>query len=159
MLKKLFIRKALQIINKRPPDFVVGEPHDPYMLRWWAIRRNKFFNIYIHAFLKDDDDRALHDHPWPSLSLLCKGKIFEYFKTKDGLIDIRRITAGSWTWRPASFAHRIAVPNAWEVVPVTIFITGPRIREWGFHCPQGWRHWKDFVGINKGEVGKGCGED
>jgi len=38
-------------------------------------------------------------------------------------------------------------------------MTGPRVREWGFHCPNGWRHWKDFVSQeNKGEQGVGCGE-
>ena len=27
----------------------------------------------------------------------------------------------------------------------SLFITGPVIREWGFHCPNGWRHWKQFT--------------
>jgi hypothetical protein len=39
----------------------------------------------------------------------------------------------------------------------TLFITGPRVREWGFLCPQGWRHWKDFTAGAQGErVGRGC---
>ena len=39
----------------------------------------------------------------------------------------------------------------------TVFITGPRVREWGFHCPQGWVHWKRFTAPgDKGSVGKGC---
>ena len=49
----------------------------------------------------------------------------------------------------------------------TLFITGPNIRQWGFHCPRispagGWRHWKDFTGFRKTgsgtEIGPGCGE-
>ena len=28
-----------------------------------------------------------------------------------------------------------------------------------FHCPQGWRHWRDFVDEHDtGQVGRGCGE-
>ena len=31
--------------------------------------------------------------------------------------------------------------------------------EWGFHCPKGWVHWRDFTAGKDGEiVGKGCGE-
>jgi len=40
----------------------------------------------------------------------------------------------------------------------TVFITGSVVREWGFYCRQGWRHWKEFVqqipGGNK--IGRGC---
>ena len=28
--------------------------------------------------------------------------------------------------------------------PVTLFIRGPKLREWGFHCASGWRHHSDF---------------
>lgn len=40
----------------------------------------------------------------------------------------------------------------------TIFVTGPRYREWGFHCAdRGWVHWKKFTATdNRGEIGKGC---
>jgi hypothetical protein len=36
-------------------------------------------------------------------------------------------------------------------------LTGPRIREWGFWCPQGWRHWRAFTSGRNGEtIGRGC---
>lgn len=39
----------------------------------------------------------------------------------------------------------------------TLFITGPKIREWGFLCPKGWRHWKDFCdSCDHGVIGRGC---
>lgn len=47
----------------RAPDFYIGGNANPYLLRWWVIPRNRFFNVYLHKFLRDDDDRALHDHP------------------------------------------------------------------------------------------------
>lgn len=158
MITKLFLSAALKLIVKRPPDFIVGGEDSPYMLRWWMIPRNRFFNVYVHVFLRDDDDRALHDHPWASLSLLCRGKLKEFYKDPDTEHTIWRfLVAGNWSYRSAKLAHRLEVPEQ-NLPPVTVFITGPRIREWGFHCPQGWKHWKDFVGINKGTIGAGCGE-
>jgi hypothetical protein len=33
------------------------------------------------------------------------------------------------------------------------------VRDWGFHCPQGWVPWRKFVAAdNPGAVGRGCGE-
>jgi hypothetical protein len=33
------------------------------------------------------------------------------------------------------------------------------VREWGFHCPRRWVHWRQFTAGPNGEtVGKGCGE-
>jgi hypothetical protein len=37
-------------------------------------------------------------------------------------------------------------------------VTGPRYREWGFHCPQdGWIHWERFTKMHDpGAIGAGC---
>lgn len=133
----------------RPPDFMVGEKDDPYLLRWWLIPRNRFFNVYLHKFLRDDDDRALHDHPWPSVSIVLKGCGIEH------LPDRKRVfRAQDVIFRRAKHAHRIELvsPVVW-----TLFITGPRVRDWGFHCPKGWVPWQVFCDSrDKGKVGKGC---
>jgi len=158
MIKEFIIRKAKALTQSRAPDFAIGPAEDPYMLRWWWLPRNRFFNVYVHIMRHDDDDRALHDHPWPSLSLCAQGILLEHYKDSDGDARKRLIYEGDWIWRPASFAHRLAVFSEDEL-PMTIFITGPRIREWGFHCPKGWRHWMDFVSSDdKGVIGRGCGE-
>ncbi len=137
----------------RQPDFVIGAPDDPYLLRWWVIPRNRFFNIYLHCILKDCDDRALHDHPWWNISILLKGHLAEVH----GAGRVRYFKRFIPIFRQAKTQHRLFMPrgrkSAW-----TLFITGPRVRQWGFHCPKGWVHWKDFVGENPGEVGRGCGE-
>lgn len=40
---------------------------------------------------------------------------------------------------------------------ITLFITGRRFRDWGFHCPKGWVHEDEFRdGRDKGKTGKGC---
>lgn len=137
----------------RLPDFVIGSPDDPYMLRWWIIPRNRFFNIYLHQILKDDDDRALHDHPWWSVSFLLKGRLGEVFGERMLRYPRRYLPL----FRSGKFKHRLFLPHN-ETCAWTLFITGPRYREWGFHCPKGWVHWQEFVGENKGEIGRGCGE-
>lgn len=144
--------KLANLRPDRPADFKVGPPGDPYLLRWWLIPRNENFNVYYHRFLHDDDDRALHDHPWPSFSIMISGGVREF--SIDGVKDI---PPGACTYRDAEFAHRLELV---EGAPAeTLFITGPRIRDWGFLCPQGWTHWRDFVDPNDpGAPGRGCGE-
>ena len=148
---------------KRKPDFLIGpDKNDPYMKRWWIIPRNKFFNIYLHNMLHDDDDRAAHDHPWWSLSLCLDGHIRErqlVGKGEDGhqYFQINEINKGDWKWRSSSYAHILQLPKgpAW-----TLFITGPKMFEWGFHCPKGWIPWREFVDpTDPGKPGRGCGED
>lgn len=136
----------------RPPDFVIGEKDDPYFERWYIIPRNRWFNIYLHHFLKSDDDRALHDHMYVNMSILLSGWYFEHLR--NDRIEIRM------PWRPIfrlpKTAHRIELVSD---APVwTLFITGPCVREWGFLCPGGWRHWSVFTSTDaKGSiVGKGC---
>lgn len=137
----------------REPDFVIGTADDPYLRRWWLIPRNRFFNIYLHQVLRNDDDRALHDHPWWNVSVILKSGYYEI--TPKG--RFRRRCPGL-VFRRATAAHRLELIDnkpAWS-----LFITGPKIREWGFLCPKGWRHWSEFTKPgNKGEVGIGCGED
>ena len=144
---------------RRNPDFLIGSPDDPYMRRWWVIPRNKVFNIYLHHIRRDDDDRALHDHPWPSISFVLMGQLTEVLENRTRVL--RRFIPYP---RKSTTAHRLVVnsvrgtddnpKNVW-----TLFITGPVVRKWGFHCPKGWVFWKDFCAVdNKGLVGRGCGE-
>lgn len=153
MIQHLF-RAFERIADRRPPDFIVGGKEDPYLMRWWVIPRNRFFNVYLHHFLRSDDDRALHDHPWWNLSILLKGEYTEHTIAAGGVhrAVIRR--AGQFKFRGAKSAHRIELHNGpcW-----TLFLTGPTLRTWGFHCPRGWRSWKEFVDDrDSGKVGRGC---
>ena len=133
-------------IFHRPPDFIIN---GDYLLRWWIIPRNKRFNIYLHCIARDDDDRALHDHPWWNVSVILRGAYREHMP--GGASRILR--PGRIVWRPATSLHRLEVVHG----PVwTLFITGPRVREWGFACPQGWVHWKAFTSEDGRNVGKGC---
>lgn len=134
------------------PDFVIGGKNDPYLRRWWIVPRNKWFNVYVHQILRDDDDRALHDHPWDNCSVILRGR---YCEVVNGpgipwlklppLMRFER-NAGSIVTRKAEQPHRLELINGepcW-----TLFISGPRRREWGFHTADGWVHWKDFTDPN-----------
>lgn len=140
--------------RRRGPDFIVGTPERPYLRRWWLLPRNPLLNIYLHQFVGDDDDRALHDHPWVSLSILLRGLLVEHTH-EHGEPVARLVVAGQIRARGARFAHRLSLVDARPAW--TLFITGPVIREWGFHCPRGWTPWHRFTSpADKGQIGAGC---
>lgn len=137
-------------IMARAPDFVIG---DNYLRRWWIIPRNPFCNVYLHEILHSDDDRALHDHPWTNTSILLDGRYVEHLP--EGASYMRQ--AGDIVTREPTDSHRL------EILPgeraVSLFLTGAKVREWGFHCPKGWKVWTEFVNMSKtGQVGPGCGD-
>lgn len=146
-----------RIAARRPPDVVIGGEDNPYLRRWFIIPRNPVFNIYLHRFLRSDDDRALHDHPWWNLSILLQGRYVEHSIAAGGIHRHIERKAGDFKFRFARAAHRIELIDGpcW-----TLFITGPRLRNWGFHCPKGWVPWQIFTNPADGgrTVGPGCGE-
>lgn len=147
-----FLFAQLGRVAERKPDVNIGKLDDTYMRRWWVIPRNRVFNIYLHHFLRSDDDRALHDHPWWNVSILLWGRYTEHTIAAGGVNNRVEYSAGAMKFRGAKYAHRVELTNGpcWS-----LFITGPKIREWGFHCPAGWRHWKEFTDpTNTGR--KGC---
>ena len=134
-------------VMERVPDFVIG---DNYLRRWWVIPRSEFCNVYLHEIWKSDSDEAMHDHPWDSTSVLIDGSYVEHTPEERHLRS-----AGDVVQRLATDRHRLEIPEGGRAV--SLFITGPKVREWGFWCPKGFVHWKDFVdGSNTGRGGKGC---
>ncbi len=131
ILKFLWWRCA--IVGEVTPDQNIGPG---YLHRYIVFPRNRFFNVYIHKFLRSDDDRHLHDHPWASLSILLKGRVSEVTETGE-----RRIRRFLPVLRGAQHAHRMVLESdyAW-----TIFIIGPRVRRWGFLTNRGWIYHKDY---------------
>ena len=161
-LRQRSLVAARRYTAARPPDFVVGAAASPQVERWWLIPRNGLFNVYLHRFNRSDEGRALHDHMYVNLSwilgpagyweMLFDGQPVNGNKLPSTRLRWRR--AGSLTPRLPSTAHRIVLPNPESVY--SLFITGPRVRRWGFWCPRGWRHWKEFLAENPSIVGKGC---
>jgi hypothetical protein len=156
-------RLATRLPPERDPDFRIGEldaDGNGQLNRWYLIPRNRLFNVYLHEILRDDDDRALHDHPWWSLSLVLHGTMAEIYRRPDATEAARAMYTGALVWRRAKFAHRLYLPvvseerSAW-----TLFLTGPTVRTWGFHCPRGWVPWRTYTAsTGNTSVSRGCGE-
>lgn len=139
--------------------------NEGYLDRWHLIPNNRWINIYLHKFMRSDDDRALHDHPWWSVSFLLKGSVTElYYKTDELSLpapwrkvmlkdNIRRFIP---VYRRADHTHRIVLEEG--TVAWTLFITGSKSRDWGFHCPKGWKHHKEFTKKDKDGNSAGCGD-
>lgn len=149
------VNRLLDVTVFRQPDEVIGgktrsylrnghQPpvDEPYMNRWYIIPKNRLFNIYVHVFLRDDDDRALHDHPFWNLSILLAGSYWEHAIAAGGVHKRTMMSAGQWKFRPAKAAHRIELVDGLK--SISLFLTGPTIRTWGFHCPTGWIPSKQF---------------
>lgn len=139
----LMLRSRIEQWAERPADERIGPESNPYMLRWYLRQDRERGHVYLHHFLRSDDDRALHDHPWPFSSLILDGAY-------------REITPeGDTVAKPGDLVlrHRPELPHRIELLSsnvTTLVITGPKEREWGFHCPRGWVSWQDF-GV------RGCG--
>jgi hypothetical protein len=150
-------------VHTTRPDFVIGGDASPYLSRWFVIPRNRWFNIYLHHIRRSDDDRALHDHPWVNCSILLDGGYCEWTIAAGGIENAVIRQAGDMVFRLPGAAHRLELPQQFghgapTLPAISLFITGPRVRQWGFHCPKaGWVHWQDFTAGPNGEtVGRGC---
>lgn len=144
------VRRTLQ----REPDFIIGpdRAEGPYMERWYVWPRNKVCNLYLHRFLRSDEDFALHDHPWLfNVSRIYRGRYCEHTVAAGGVHTkvIRR--EGDWKLRFWKAPHRVELlPDEYmlgdKLMPCwTLFLTGPVVREWGFHCPSGWISFKEKI--------------
>lgn len=159
-MPKRLLAWAERLMASRPADFVIGGRSNAYLERWWVITRNPVFNVYLHRFWRSDDDRALHDHPWLNLSLVLAGGYYEQTIAAGGVSTLKWRPPGSAVLRAPWAAHRLELPDELRGRTVTLFVTGPKLREWGFHCRiAGWVLWRDFVASDDpGAIGAGCGE-
>jgi hypothetical protein len=126
--------KAEQITH-RIPSKVIGTD---YLTRWYVMPRNRLFNVYLHHVTGDDPDINLHDHPWVfNSSIVLRGRILEEMPGKDRVLEI-----GSFTTRLGRAPHRLLLDTPDSL---TLFITGPKIRKWGFYTPTGWSNSKTYL--------------
>jgi hypothetical protein len=146
----------------KEPDQVITRRGDgtnnPYMLRWFLFRSKRDWmpRLYLHKFLRSDDDRAPHDHPWWFVSLILWGSYIEH-RWIDGVEIVRRRRAPSIAYRPLSTRHRVELIEGWYDLnsrygfkPVwTLILTGSDVRAWGFWCREHFIPWRQF---------DGCGE-
>ncbi|KWX20442.1 hypothetical protein AFM11_30115 [Mycolicibacterium wolinskyi] len=143
----------LEVLLRRQPHQIIDNHGAPYLQRWYLIPRNRLCNIYLHRFVASDDPTC-HDHPWAFASVILRGG---YTEIQPDRITVRR--AGSFAVRRAQHRHSVRLPrtaDGREIPCLTVIITGPRVRNWGFWCPD--RNQADrFVPWRQFGPG-GCGE-
>lgn len=194
-LARLLLPRLKRWAGARKPNFEIIKDADPitferlgkftdvtvprkeiYLQRWWLVPRNDWMNVYLHRMIRDDD-AVLHDHSYWSLSLVLSDGLEELWLEKPddvsrlwkgNIIDVaetRRPVQGDLVLRTPRMAHQLKVLPGTE--PWTIFVTGPRVKSWGFYCKRGWKLWSEYVKVDqtKGRgtgtsgIGVGCGED
>ena len=110
-----------------------GEKHycqtGVYLRRWRF--ETPWGSVRLHHWLKSDDDRALHDHPWDFWTYILKGSYTDISSPWEGFDTRVSQTVQRWHWyyRPARHRHYVEVPptGCW-----TLVLTGPIVRRWGF---------------------------
>jgi hypothetical protein len=139
---------------------------DPYLVRY-TLFSCKWFGVFLHKIMRSDSDRDLHDHPWSFWTFLLAGRYTEdvpldnppMYKPNGCMYTRPRIfAAGSLVRHRAEDAHCLTLPRTWRwdglegskepdgFIPVwSLFIHGPRRREWGFHTAAGWIPWETYV--------------
>jgi hypothetical protein len=120
-----------------PPRVIMRPPpsNHPYLVRW-TIAACGPLRLHLHAFYHSDPE-PLHDHPWWFVSLVLAG---QYLEISDRPPHVRR--AGSIAFRRSSFRHRVELNHPC----ITLILTGPRVREWGFHTRLcAWIPWYELA--------------
>lgn len=134
------------------PDLIIAPDGEAYVYRWHVIPRNQRANVYFHIQVADDPLRPLHDHPWDNTSVILSGGYEETWDPEPWLftspVETRIWRKGDTVHRRAQEAHRLYLPKEFPYA-MTLFSTGPVIRDWGFWCPNGWRS-ADTVTTNIG---------
>ena len=116
------------------------ESNEPYLTRYYLFLKDRKwfpFNIFLHNFHKGDLD-DLHDHPWPFITIILKGGYWEH--TPAG-----RFWRGAGRIRMARChsLHRVELEPGVDVW--TLFIPGPKLRDWGFLRKGEWIQHEQYL--------------
>lgn len=130
----------MNIFGFIPNRVIVNCDRQPYLKRWYLFR-TKPFAVFLHLFFRSDEDRALHDHPWPFITFILWRGYIEHQQTKSKVIIKRRwpLTVHA---RKATHRHRVELVNgkpAW-----TIVVRFKEWREWGFWEKTGFVQWNKW---------------
>jgi hypothetical protein len=148
------------------------------MARWWLFNgwgdaRQKLlawvpFSMRVHYIATADEDRELHDHPWPARTFILKGWYREirlvdptrlevtrdigdhppgtYFRGGDQVEFLRQ--AGDTATLDFEEFHRITEISEGGVY--TLFVSWGWAGDWGFLSPTGLKvWWREWLGIPK----------
>lgn len=122
-------------LRRTEPDLEIADGDDGvYLFRWHLVPRNTYGNVYLHVQTSSDPARPLHDHPWDNVSVILAGG-YEEVNADPRIIPQ---LPGKVIYRRAEEAHRLILPYG-QPYSMSLFTTGPVIREWGFYCQDSWK--------------------
>jgi hypothetical protein len=163
--RHLLVRLLDRIFDKR---VIVNCVREAYLHRWYVIRTERI-GIFVHRFVRSDEDRALHDHPWAFIVIPLWGGYLEYsdrpvmrgrnveracreFARLPDFLNtilsqresvVRRIwPIISTRYRDTTYRHRVELIK--ERPSWSIFIRFKKIREWGFWPKEGFLLWNKW---------------
>ena len=118
-----------------PADRILDPTGQPYLERY-HLTHTRDRSVRYHHWLGSDHQRAMHDHPWDSVTVVLAGHLIEHTPHGD-----RDLHPGDVVIRHARDPHALELDSddAW-----TVFTTGPLTRTWGFHTATGWTHWRAY---------------
>ena len=132
--------------------------NEPYLERYYLFLKDRGehfpFNIFLHRFLKSDID-DLHDHPWPFATVILKGGYWEWrpqFNSQGEKVGeiAKWCGPGSFRCASANTFHRVELDP--DIECWTLFMPGPKQRDWGFLVKNKWVQWEQYLANRKASV-------
>lgn len=127
------LSELLHYMTRNLPMRLIEVGGGPYLERYHVAslfgRR-----VWLHHFVRDDQERNVHDHPWSAASIILCGGYVEEIGEIDGdrmALRERRLRAGQVNLIRATTRHRICSvrPGTW-----TLMLVGKRHgRGWWFY--------------------------
>jgi hypothetical protein len=110
------------------------------------VLKTPWFAICLHWINKPDPEPYLHDHPVTFLSIILSGGY-----TEQRSINGQAPTLVTHRWFNFISATPYDSHTITEVRPntLTLALMGPKTREWGFHIPGNWVHWKEYYRVQR----------
>lgn len=135
------IRRLVVFVASHRPCKIITYDGQDILRRYHLLELPGGMTLVLHQFVRSDPDRGLHDHPWSfGASFVLAGGYFERrVSAFDGPVgkDKAQVPIQETWFAPGRFNtfngedyHRVFVPtgqDAW-----TLFLSGPRIKTWGF---------------------------
>ena len=133
------------------PDKIIAPDGEPYLYRWHVIPKNDLVNIYLHLQVSSDSDRGCHDHPWDNTSVILAGGYEEETYSRCGPVWVKaaviKRNPGDVIRRSAEEPHRLALSEPYSL---SLFVTGPVRRDWGFWIGGQWQRADRIVEVIDG---------
>lgn len=137
-------------IHSRKTIIYDKKTDDPYLERIYLLLKNREtckFNIFLHKFIKGDND-DIHDHPWGFFHIILSGGYWEYTTVNENGITldqgVRKVwrSAGYYNMVTADYKHRIVLGDE---KPWTLFIPFKKEKTWNFWIPLVWKQGEGCV--------------